>query len=846
MNPREFCQSRGFARTLAGTFSFDPLFFERIVLRDLWSGGTSDITVIGDRSELQKSISRYAGQLIYLGKKYLLTPAETRGSFHPKFILRVGDKGAALLLGSGNLTYGGWGANRELMTVLELPAEKKESASIVNYILDAMSQYISGDITQAAITRIRDYEWLVESRSNDGHNVIITSEERSLSQELENRWKGRRFTRLLVYTGSTDDKGAFIEWCHKKFGIEECKITCTRENCSLDGNLTKKLSVKLVFAPYHNPHMLHAKFYWFDGPDGPAAIMGSANCSAAAWLSTPVNAGNVEALQIFDKADPTDFKNILDFFPAETLEIPLSSAEVKKEPGELPLYFASSITLRRNEGLIEVGLNRQPSKASSVTLFIDDRLSIPLRLNSTGKWFSRIDDVPAWPEMTSLAYLTIVDNNETIQTPPHWVNDADAIINAAQTVRITSVFDGLQKSRSSSEYDRVLNDLASVEAAIFSEKANIAEVRTIVKKMDDVHDSEKTAAPVTPEDILKSLSEIEIKASRSTGVGSGPIHVSLQGVMKVLFGSEERIQHVDIVEVEGSKTQEEEPPKDTPPRQQQREPQKEQPPDKYRQRLRKQLYAFVEKIHSDEFVATCGPTALVQATAYPLAVSLMGQKGSWLSHDDARAVVSRVADELLNVLWEKYNCRGILNAVRCRFEEPDRKEVFLSTVGDGTLWVALLAALAHCKWTESPDRFRRALHIATLTRCEMLRSQASLGKLGALLSRVQVDRAKEIIMAEAPLLICALDKMETLLRANYTTYLNVQSQIEHQVGEILWQPTAGWGVVSSLRSESRMEAYLHFRGKRTMIAAHGYYINVSQLAQINKDIKGALSTIVAS
>ncbi len=39
MNPREFCKEGAYPIAILLTFDFDPLFFERIVLPDLWRGG---------------------------------------------------------------------------------------------------------------------------------------------------------------------------------------------------------------------------------------------------------------------------------------------------------------------------------------------------------------------------------------------------------------------------------------------------------------------------------------------------------------------------------------------------------------------------------------------------------------------------------------------------------------------------------------------------------------------------------------------------------------------------------------------------------------------------------------
>ena len=84
MNPRNFCRERTFHKTLLLTYSFDPIFFEQIILPDLWAGRSGDILVLGDQGQLEEAVSVRAGQLWHLGKRYLLAPARHAGALSVK------------------------------------------------------------------------------------------------------------------------------------------------------------------------------------------------------------------------------------------------------------------------------------------------------------------------------------------------------------------------------------------------------------------------------------------------------------------------------------------------------------------------------------------------------------------------------------------------------------------------------------------------------------------------------------------------------------------------------------------------------------------------------------------
>jgi hypothetical protein len=358
---------------------------------------------------------------------------------------------------------------------------------------------------------------------------------------------------------------------------------------------------------------------------------------------------------------------------------------------------------------------------------------------------------------------------------------------------------------------------------------------------------ETQADPVKPEDLLKSLDEIEIKSPNAIHSSSGGGHFSLFGIMRALFGENELAPQPGIASPDpggdplGGEAPEN-PPKAPPQKPREHEP-VPPPPEKYRRRLKEQLDSFLVKLTDDHFVAECTATRLVQSAAFPLAVALFGEKGEWLSHEEARAIVTKVVDELMFVQKPTFGCFGLLDAVAKRYEKNDQLDVFRTVVGDGTLWVALIAALAHVKWESSFDRFVRAVSLTRLTKFELLRSEATLGKLGSLLSRIQVESAREIISQEAPVLVAAVDRLEEDLATNFKVYLDSQKTVQHQVGDVLWQPTAGWGIVKCPESDKKIEAYLHLRGEQKKVVAHGFFINITQLADSAPVVRECLSVL---
>ncbi len=823
MNPRFFCREYRYPRVLALTYSFDPLFFERIILRDLGYGGSTDITIVGDRNELQEAVSRYAGQFNFLGKSYLLSPAETRGAFHPKLLLRMSNKGARLMFGSGNLTFGGWGGNHELACQLTLEANQPGSAAVVNHVLDHVAPYLDSDAGKNCLARLRDFPWLAVADETTP-NILITTPDEPLADQLQRRWAGRRFDRMMVLTGSTDERGAFITWCHKQFGVEECVVAVSPENASFIKDDVDKCPVKVSLAPFNGSQMLHAKFYWFDGPDGPAAVVGSANCSSAAWLRSPVHGGNVEIVQVHDTANAQDFAAILSTFPENRVAVEKSrSLESATEEEVAPAYYVKAMHLYRNQGFVDVVLSKPLPEMASANLIGPMGIEIELLPGDNGVLSGQAPETIDWPATTCLAKVKIISDGEIFETPLHWLDDMDAITQAAHIKPPSEPFKNLPRSGTSSEHDKVISDLAMISASIFTD--NAAYLDPPKRRTSDKPTKEESVhGPVKPEDLVKSLNDLEAKGSdRPGGAGSG-MYLSMTGVMRALFEEVEASPEPlsgegttsnpenpegepDTPDTDGSNTN---PPEPKP---------RDLPADRHKKKLREDLDKFFDKFSSEKFANECTASKLVQAAAYPLSVSLLGERGGWLDQDESRAIATRVVDILLNRKLVGNTERGLLEEVYKRYQENEKEDIFNQVIGDGTLWVVLLAVMAQISWEQDLQKFERAINLYRVYSCDMMRADTSLGKLTTLVTRLDVERAQDLIGSDAPQIAEAVATIESLLLEHKETLLKEQSGQAHLVGDHIWNPNAGWGIVKCVDGSAKnMDAYLHLRGETKTVA----------------------------
>jgi hypothetical protein len=104
-------------KALFTTYSLSLTFFESIILRALRKADCREIWVITD-AEGYRSCLMERGS-IGVGNEYHVIPIGLRrGVFHPKCCYLIGAEGDLLIVGSGNLTFGGFGRNLEALDVL--------------------------------------------------------------------------------------------------------------------------------------------------------------------------------------------------------------------------------------------------------------------------------------------------------------------------------------------------------------------------------------------------------------------------------------------------------------------------------------------------------------------------------------------------------------------------------------------------------------------------------------------------------------------------------------------------------------------------------------------------------
>ena len=384
-------------------------------------------------------------------------------------------------------------------------------------------------------------QWLIAAKATPTPPVILSRKNEPIGTQLTERWRGRRFENAVLATGSSDDRGAMLRWLHDQFGIVQATVLLDPSMASLDPAKLSLLPVQVELVKPKESRTVHAKFYWLKGPDGAAAIMGSANCSAAAWLLSPDQGGNVEAVAIYDHPSEDDFNKVLACFdPGETEPAHLVQTLQPKEPGEqLGIqYIVSEAPWERLMNELTVVFSKSVPIGASVIAGVSGETGVCQRHINGHVWSASMTADPFSGRGTVFVAIriTLSDGSEL---PPQiiWINDLNELRTAARGRGFSENIRNLGRWQPSSEHMKIVAELQKIGIALLSDASLFPDPlsrRVSTEKEASDEDTPVDAPPVDPEHLIRSIDTQANTAMHAHGAYelNG---ITLTGVMRALF-----------------------------------------------------------------------------------------------------------------------------------------------------------------------------------------------------------------------------------------------------------------------------------------------------------------------
>lgn len=271
------------------THNIDFLFLQSIVRPRLRKSGHPKLTIFADASCASGSYRQQRLLLDGLGRHYRVAQVDmgVGRRFHPKAILLAGPTKAALAVGSGNLTHGGWSANYEIWASYESDDDGLPAISAFRDYLRTVvgmvpqSESLSEE-TFAAFDAASN-PWAADLPEPEGLYGIPS--DRPLLDTMVGL-AGEDVQKVTVCAPYYDPDGEALSELAGRFS-SPIKTLLQKNHVGLSDSAASALpqNAELLSVDVDPSRFIHAKLYGFHRTDSTLLFVGSANVSRAALMA---------------------------------------------------------------------------------------------------------------------------------------------------------------------------------------------------------------------------------------------------------------------------------------------------------------------------------------------------------------------------------------------------------------------------------------------------------------------------------------------------------------------------------------------------------------------------------
>lgn len=276
------------------TFSLSLSFFEVEILDRLIRGGTSNVFVYSDLVGVRSALSEHGARRV--GRSYQLEPVLVRGGvFHPKIVLLFKDGDVHALVGSGNLTFGGWGMNQETLIHLQPSFARDAFEDIADFlntlVRDPRVRIEDTKPLRSAASRIQ--KLVVDYPANESIRVVHNQDSNIAQAIREHALELGGASAITVASPYFDSTGAGLKKLADLLGGVTVRVHVP--DAGSVGGFTKTswptgAAVEPVSISFldKDDRPLHAKLFEIACRDGSIVLSGSANATNAALFGQNV------------------------------------------------------------------------------------------------------------------------------------------------------------------------------------------------------------------------------------------------------------------------------------------------------------------------------------------------------------------------------------------------------------------------------------------------------------------------------------------------------------------------------------------------------------------------------
>lgn len=424
-------KSKDVTNIIVLTHNIDLIFLQNVLTRALRKCGNPKLTIFADADRASESFERQGRWVTGLGRRYRVIPMLMNPGFcfHPKAILLSSKDKATLLVGSGNLSFGGWRENAEIW--VEYDTERQESAPLSafrNYLNDVIRRIPTNHPVADEVAEAFDgatHPW-ADKLGTPGGLVGKVGLGASLSDQMFALLEQKPVQRLTVCSPYFDVEAEMLRELAGRSGSPTSVLVQSGTSTLLKSaaaKLPKQIKLQAVdFKRKDQPTdstdnapvrsgFIHAKFYGFETAENVVVFIGSANCSKAA-LGVPGAGGNAELLAV----QSMSLRQFEDRFLSE---LPRQSGELQlKDNDEIVEPVVATPEVRVLAAWLEDGrlhVSYRPPEVVINMCVVDDK-AVDFKSGGGGL-------IHAWPDgECNRVILKGTKPGAVVESPPCWID----------------------------------------------------------------------------------------------------------------------------------------------------------------------------------------------------------------------------------------------------------------------------------------------------------------------------------------------------------------------------------------------------------------------------------------
>ncbi len=418
----DILKERKWKHALFTTYALSLTFFESYVLRYLHQQDCRDIYLITDADGYQMSLSERRSYMV--GQEYKLIPvALPKGIFHPKCIYLSSSEGDILAVGSGNMTFGGFGRNLEVFEIFDPIENSKVFIDFSKFLesLDARKDFIAPDKSWIQLFSSFAKKAAIGTAVENSEPRLLNSVSVPIINQLENICSNHFFSqKITILSPFHDPDGIAVRNLASKLSAKKIQIALPQKqkttfpfhkakDWGLDISAVKPVTK-------HGNRTLHAK--WIDihlGDGTGLTFTGSVNATNKSLCS--IDNIEVGVLRQDDMKSP--------WMTWEEVPIPIDIEEQKYRSSGLGKKYLIHASIR-GDGVITGTVIAMSEVAGEWEGYLENSLADQIRLKiqaDENGWFTHIIQAD---ELLSLSGLQLCLFKGDKQARG-WVNQEDIL-----------------------------------------------------------------------------------------------------------------------------------------------------------------------------------------------------------------------------------------------------------------------------------------------------------------------------------------------------------------------------------------------------------------------------------